>query len=197
MMKTQMKPRLRALLSGAALALAAAAAPAQAQLVGQSVLTFSNEALSTLSLIGVQVTAAGTAGTITPGQAFSFPVTDGAITGGAVSSVITDPAAGVTLTRGSTVVTLFRFKVNVPGRSLVGDLNVNGSTSPNEPLYTLRSTSERPGTPPWRELQATGLYLTPSAVDKLGDALGVPPVLRPAVARIDFGRLDSRVRSAP
>ncbi|MCW7537884.1 hypothetical protein OOT46_08485 [Aquabacterium sp. A7-Y] len=192
--RTLLRPRLTTLLSAAALAWAAAG-PAQAQVTGgQSILTFSQDAVSTLTLIGVTVAAAGTAGTVTPGVAFSFPVAGGTVLDNQVASVDTDPNAGVTLTRGSTVITLYRFKLDVAAKRLRGDINVNGSVSPGEDIYEVRSIVETPATPPWRDLAATGLYLTPGALKKLGDALGVPEYLRPTVAQVDFGRLDGRLQ---
>jgi hypothetical protein len=184
------------LAAAAALSLPAAAVPYDVT-GGSALLTFSDQAVSTLSLISVSVSPSGDASTVTPGRAFSFPVTDGAIAGNALTSVQTDPGAGVTLSKGDMAITLNDFRVDVVAKTLFGDVTIGGSTTQDTALYNLTSLVEDATDPLNRKLNISGMFLTASAVKTLGDALGVPAFLQGVVGEVDFGTLNSTVVAAP
>lgn len=192
--------QLQRLIQGLVVAAAAAASvPALAQNTvtgGTATLTFSDNAVSTLSLISVTVGASGSTSVVTPGKVFSFPITDGTFSGDALSTVITDPSAGVTLTRNSTVITLNDFKVDRDTRTLLGDITIGGTITQDIALYTFTSVTEDMTDPANRKVNATGMFITELALNTLGDALGVPTFLRPAVAQVDFGTLVGDVQVA-
>ncbi len=186
-------------LAALALAVAGALPAAQASTVtgGSSVLTFSDTAINTLSLISVGVSASGTASTVTPGQAFSFPVTIGSFDASdALSSLNTEAAAGVTLTKGSTTITLSDFRIDVASKTLFGDVTIGGSTTNDAAIYSINSLTESIVDPTHRTLNASGLFLTPTAVTTLGNALGVPPFLQGVVGTVDFGTLNNNITVA-
>lgn len=196
-MKLQQLQRLfKGIVAAAAVA---ATLPAAAQSVtgGTATLTFSDDAVSTLSLIGVSVSATGSASTVTPGQVFSFPITGGTFSGDALDTVITDPAAGVTLTRGATVITLNDFRVDRGTSTLYGDIVIGGSTTEDAALYTFTSITEDMSDFYNRQVSASGMFITELALNTLGDALGVPTFLRPVVAEVDFGTLTGNVAVVP
>ena len=193
-MKTQPSRLLkRALFAAvAAVALPAAAVPYEVT-GGDALLTFSDEAVSTLSLISVAVTPSGGASTVTEGRAFSFPITAGSIVDEALTSVQTDPGSGVTLTKGSTAITLNDFRVDVATHTLFGDVTIGGETTQDAALYNITSLVEDATDPLNRKLNASGMFLTASAVATLGNALGVPEFLQGVVGQVDFGTLNSNV----
>ncbi|MCM5680571.1 PEP-CTERM sorting domain-containing protein [Schlegelella sp. S2-27] len=180
----------------AAVALPAAAVPYEVT-GGDALLTFSDEAVSTLSLISVSVTPSGGASTVTEGRAFSFPITDGSISGDLLASVQTDPGSGVTLTKGSTAITLDDFRIDVATQTLFGDVTIGDETTQDSALYNITTLVEDASDPLNRTLNASGMFLTASAVATLGNALGVPEFLQGVVGEVDFGTLNSNVMAAP
>lgn len=197
-MKTRPSRLLKRVLlaAAAAVALPVAAVPYEVT-GGSSLLTFSDEAVSTLSLISVSVTPSGSASTVTEGRAFSFPITGGSIDADALTSVRTDPGAGVTLTKGDTAITLNDFRVDVVTQTLFGDVTIGGTTTQDSALYNITSLVEDASDPMNRTLNASGMFLTAAAVSTLGDALGVPEFLQGVVGEVDFGTLNSAVMAAP
>ena len=193
-MKTQPSRLLKRALVAAAAAVALPVAAVPYQVTGGSaLLTFSDEALSTLSLISVAVSPSGSASTVTEGRAFSFPITAGSLVDEALASVQTDPGAGVTLTKGGTAITLNDFRVDVATQTLFGDVTIGSETTQDTALYNITSLVENASDPLNRTLHASGMFLTASAVVTLGNALGVPEFLQGVVGQVDFGTLDSNV----
>lgn len=159
-------------------------------------LVFSQSALDTLGLISVSVSGIGSATTVEPGKSFKFPITGGTVTGGTVVDVITAPDAGVSLTKGSTVISLGDFRVDVATKSLYGDITIGSNVVQDTKLYTFTTLVNEALEPGKFKVSASGMFITETALNTLGDALGVPVFLRPAVAGVDFGTLTGNVTAA-
>ncbi|MCW7540840.1 PEP-CTERM sorting domain-containing protein [Aquabacterium sp. A7-Y] len=184
------------LLLAAAAALSFPALAATPITGGDADLVFSQAAIDTLGLISVSVAGTGSATTVTPGQSFSFPVTGGSVEGNAVVDVLTDVNAGVSLTKGSTVINLGDFRVDVGSKTLYGDITIGAQVVQNTALYTFTTVTDVEAGPNARTVSASGMFITETALNTLGDALGVPTFLRPAVAGVDFGTLTGNLTVA-
>jgi hypothetical protein len=186
----------RLLLAAAAAALSFPALAATPITGVDADLVFSQNAIDTLGLISVSVAGTGSATTVTPGKAFSFPVTGGSVENNAVVDVLTDPTAGVSLTKGSTVINLGDFRVDVASKTLYGDITIGSNVVQDTALYTFTTVTDMATGPSNRTVTASGMFITESALNTLGDALGVPTFLRPAVAQVDFGTLTGDITVA-
>ncbi|AKJ27462.1 PEP-CTERM sorting domain-containing protein [Caldimonas brevitalea] len=188
----------RLLLAVAAAAAIPSVASAQAWTVdgGNATLTFSQEALDTLNLITVSVSGSGE--TTSPGAGqFVFPIIDGTFSGDSLATIITQPTAGVNLTRGETVISLNDFRVDAASKTLFGDITIGDTVTQDTALYTFTTVTEERvslgGQQEERRLSSSGMFITETALNTLSDALGVPAFLRPVVGEVDFGTLNGVV----
>jgi hypothetical protein len=131
--------------------------------------------LSALTSLGLTPATVGTA-TLTNGT-IHFPITGGSVTywnpKGSyrpyVQGIILHEGSGLSLTAGSTVVSLTNFTIN-PGNSILyGDVSVNGAVAAQQaPLFNLNGTTLKP-----LKTEGTDAVLTGTTVHVSSTAAGL------------------------
>ena len=152
--------------------------------------------MAALKSLGLTPATVGTA-TLTDGS-IHFPITGGSVTYWSpkgnyrpyVQGIILHNGSGMSLTAGSTVVSLSNFTINPGNSKLYGDVAVNGSVAVSQaPLFDLHGGSLKPLQVKGNQgiLQGTTVHVSSAAADLLNKTFGttaVKPGLLVGVATI-------------